>query len=395
MQAGEHASGAVNIPLVDIKAQFHRIGGDVRRAVDQVWTHGRFLMGPETAELETRLAERAGVRHCVTCSSGTDALLMALMAHEIGAGDAVFTTPFTFISSAEVVALLGATPVFVDIDPRTFNMDPEKFAAAVDLVKRENRLRARGVIAVDLFGLPAEHGAIGAIAGGHGLFTLADAAQSFGATWHGKSAAAQAHAAATSFYPTKPLAAAGDGGAVFTDDAGFAEKLRSIRVHGQGADKYDNIRPGLTARLDTVQAAVLLCKLRVFDEELARREEIARRYTEQLNAKTAGAVQAPLVPPHCRSAWAQYSVLCDNRDAVRRSLDAAGIGNAVYYKTCLHQMRVFAALGYAAGDFPLAEDCARRILSLPMHPYLQPQQVDRVVDAVAQAVTETTSGRIG
>lgn len=372
----------MEIPFTDIKAQFERVEDSVRDRIDRVLGHGRFILGPEVFELEEKLAAWAGVKRAVTCSSGTDALLMPLMAIGAGPGDAVFCPVFTFIATAEAAVLAGATPVFVDIDPETFNIDPEKLAEAVDNVKKDGKLTPRAVIPVDLFGLPADYDAITRIARDNGLFVLEDAAQSFGGVYRGKRAGSLGDAAATSFFPAKPLGCFGDGGAVFTDDGDLADKLVSIRVHGQGKDKYDNVRVGLNARLDTLQAAVLLSRLEVFGDELERRRRAARRYTQALG----DAVKTPAVPGGLDSAWAQYSILSTRRDEMVDKLARQGIPTAIYYQKPLSLQKAFESLGLREGDFPAAESIAGRILSLPMGPYLKDETIDFIAEAVREAV---------
>ena len=387
----------MDIPFIDLKTQQARIRPQIEARIRNVLDHGQYIMGPEVRELEEKLAEFTGAGHALTCSSGTDALLMVLMALEIGPGDAVFTTPFTFIATAEVIALLGATPVFVDIDPRTFNMDPRKLALAIEAVKADDpsiyplpsrsRFTAhsspvpKAIIPVDLFGLPADYDAIVSIAAENGLFVLADAAQSFGGEYQGRRVGTLGHATATSFFPAKPLGCYGDGGAVFTDDRELAEKLSSLRVHGKGADKYDNIRVGLNARMDTLQAAILLPKLEIFPDELQARQEVARLYSEHL-----GGCHAPLTAPHiprdCKSAWAQYSVLSENRETDRRKLTDAGIPTAIYYPQPLHMQPAFDYLNYQKGDFATTETISRNIFSLPMHPYADPGVIKETVRVI-------------
>ncbi|MFQ5631018.1 MAG: DegT/DnrJ/EryC1/StrS family aminotransferase, partial [bacterium] len=317
----------MSIPFVDLEAQFKGLEEEIHAGINRVLNHGKYIMGPEVQELESELAAFAEVKHVITCSSGTDALLMPLMALGIGPGDAVFTTPFTFIASAEVIALLGATPVFVDIDKRTFNIGPEMLDAAIMSVKEAGHLQAKAIMAVDLFGLPAPYDAIMPIAEKHDLYVIEDAAQSFGAEYQGKKAGGLAHIAGTSFFPAKPLGCYGDGGAILTNDDRFVEELKSIRIHGKGSDKYDNVRIGLNARLDTLQAAILLPKLKAFPYELKRRQHIAMRYTEGLGHH----VTTPLVPKGIASAWAQYSILSDHRDDIQTALKKRGIPSAIYY----------------------------------------------------------------
>ena len=273
----------MSIPFIDLKSQFKRLEKDINQQIQNVLEHGQYIMGPEIAELEKQLAEFCGAKHAITCSSGTDALSLGLMAYEVGPGDAVFTTPFTFFATAEVIALVGATPVFVDIDPRTFNIDPVKLDEAVNKVKAEGKLKARGVMPVNLFGLCPDFDAINSIAKSNDLFVLEDTAQGFGGTYHGKTSGSLGDISATSFFPAKPLGCYGDGGAVFTSNDELSEKIKSIRVHGKGTDKYENVRIGLNARMDTMQAGIMLPKLKVFAEEIERRQLVAQGYSELLS----------------------------------------------------------------------------------------------------------------
>jgi UDP-2-acetamido-2-deoxy-ribo-hexuluronate aminotransferase len=369
------------IDFIDLKAQQQLILPALMERIEKVLAHGRYIMGPEIKELEGRLAAYVGVKHCISCSSGTDALLMSLMTLGVGPGDAIFTSPFTFIATAEVIQLLGATPVFVDIDPRTFNMRPQNLAEAISGLPQNpgtDHLKPKGIIPVDLFGQPADYDQINALARKHGLFVLEDAAQSFGATYRGKPAGSLAQVAASSFFPAKPLGGYGDGGAVFTDNDGLAEILRSIRVHGQGAHKYENVRLGLNGRLDTLQAAILLAKLEVFEPEVQSRQKVAQRYSQALKGK----VTVPQVERECTSVWAQYSILSDDRSALRQKLTAAGIPTAIYYPIPLHLQKAFAHLGYRQGDFGVSEQISQQILSLPMHPYLTEATQDRIIEAL-------------
>jgi UDP-2-acetamido-2-deoxy-ribo-hexuluronate aminotransferase len=367
--------------FIDLKSQQQQISASLTENIRRVLAHGQYVMGPEVQELETRLAAYVGVKHAVSCSSGTDALLMPLMAYGVGPGDAIFTTPFTFIATAEVIQLCGATPVFVDIDPQTFNLDPEALAAAVNRLGQNPgtaHLKPKGIIPVDLFGQPADYDHINTIAREHGLFVLEDAAQSFGATYKGRRAGALAETAATSFFPAKPLGCYGDGGAVFTDDDDLAEVLRSIRVHGQGKQRYEHVRIGLNGRLDTLQAAVLLAKLEIFDQEVTARQRVARHYSEALKSL----VETPFVAPDCTSVWAQYSVLSESRELLLQKLKEAQIPTAIYYPLPLHLQSAFAHLGHKPGDFPVSEDASRRIFSLPMHPYLGQADQERIIQVV-------------
>lgn len=362
--------------FIDLKTQQQQIYPTLMKNIQRVLEHGQYIMGPEIKELEDRLADFVGVKQVISCSSGTDALLIPLLAYGVGPGDAVFTTPFTFISTAEVIQLLGATPIFVDIDPRTFNINPQALDEAIANCRAP--LTPKGIITVDLFGLPADYAALKAIASKHGLFVLEDAAQAFGATYQGSPAGSLTEVGATSFFPAKPLGGYGDGGAIFTDDEGLAEVMRSIRVHGQGSHKYDNVRIGLNGRLDTLQAAILLAKLDVFPQEVKVRQEVAQRYSEALRP----IVEVPYVPPDCLSAWAQYSVLSDQRTFFQEKLKQANIPSVVYYPTPLHLQTAFRHLGHKPGDFPVSEQVAERIFSLPMHPYLTPDAQQRIIDAL-------------
>ena len=372
------------IELVDLHAQQARIRARLDEAIRRVLEHGQYIMGPEVAELETKLAAFAGASHCVSCSNGTDALLLPLLAWKVGPGDAVFVPAFTFMATAEVVSLLGARPVFVDADPRTFNLDP--VALEKRLASLERGLKPRAVIAVDLFGQPADYGAIRAIARKHGLLVLQDSAQSFGAVYRGERVGRQGDVTATSFFPSKPLGAYGDGGACFTSDARLSEQLASLRAHGKGASKYDHARIGLNARLDTLQAAILLAKLEVFEDELKKREAVAAKYTAALEP-LAPRLLTPRLAPGLTSAWAQYSLLADGRDRIVATLAERGIATAVHYPKPLHLQPAYASLGYQRGDFPVAESLCERIFSLPMHPYLAPADQERVIEAVREALT--------
>lgn len=382
--------------FIDLAAQQRRIKGKIEAGIQRVLAHGKYILGPEVLELEERLARYVGARHAIGCASGTDALLLALMAYGIGPGDAVFTTPFTFIATAEVISLLGATPVFVDIDPETFNLDPGSLKKAIRAVQahdpavyplpytlpgRESpRLRARGIIPVDLFGLPADYDRLGALAADYDLFVIEDAAQSFGAEYRGRKACALGQIGCTSFYPAKPLGAYGEGGMCFTDDEGLKEIMGSLRVHGQGRDRYDNVRIGLNARLDTLQAAILLAKFEIFPEEVVLRQEAAQRYTDLL--ASCPELRPPSIPGGYLSAWAQYSLLAANeshRAALLQKLKDAGVPTAIFYPKPLHLQEAFAGLAYQAGDFPVSEDCAARIFSLPMHPYLTAEPQEAIV----------------
>jgi UDP-2-acetamido-2-deoxy-ribo-hexuluronate aminotransferase len=373
------------IPFIDVAAQRRRLGGRLDAAVSRVLDHCQFILGPEVGALEAALAQFCGARHVVTCASGTDALALVLMAKGIGRGDAVICPSFTFCATAEAVALLGATPVFADVDAATFNIAPDSARRAI-AAARQAGLAPRAVIPVDLFGLPADHDAIGALAAAEGLFVLDDAAQGFGGACGGRNIGTLAPATATSFFPSKPLGCYGDGGAVFTDDDDLNDILRSLRVHGQGAgaDKYDTVRIGLTARLDTIQAAVLIEKLKVFPEEIAARNRIAQRYSGAL----AAGVMVPNVPPGLTSVWAQYTVRikAGTRAAFAAALQAEGIPTAVYYSKPLHRQQAYRHFPRDEGGLPVSDRLAEEVISLPMHAYLDEPTQERIITAVARAV---------
>jgi UDP-2-acetamido-2-deoxy-ribo-hexuluronate aminotransferase len=385
--------------FIDLAAQQRRIKEHLDLRIQKVLREGQYIMGPEISELEQKLAAYAGVQHAIGCASGTDALLMALMAYEVGPGDAIFTTPFTFVATAEVISLLGATPVFVDIDPMTFNIDPAKLEKAIIALKANDpslhplpnansiasngKLTPKGVIPVDLFGLPADYDAINRIAKEHGLFVIEDAAQSFGAEYKGSKACSLADIACTSFFPAKPLGCYGDGGMCFTADDKLAEIMRSIRIHGQGSNKYENVRIGINGRLDTLQAAILLTKFAIFPEEVKLRQEAADRYQTLLAPLSS--LRTPHVAKEYQSVWAQYSLLGkdeDHRAAIQKQLQDNKIPTAIYYPKPLHLQQAFAFLAYEAGAFPVSEQAASRIFSIPMHPYLDAQSQAAIVQAM-------------
>ena len=362
--------------FIDLLSQKERIRTALLQRIEGILDSGQFIMGPEVTELESRLASYVGSRHCVSCSSGTDALLMPLLAKGIGPGDAVITTPFTFVATAEVISLTGATPVFVDVCPDTFNIDPELVGNAVDDAVQRG-LKPKALIPVDLFGLPADYERLSAVADDYRLWILEDAAQSFGSSFRGHKAGSFGLVGATSFFPAKPLGCYGDGGAIFTDDDDLDSLLRSIRVHGSGADKYNNVRIGINGRLDSIQAAVLLEKLTIFDDELEARQRIADSYSIRLQEKFV----VPRIPKHYRSAWAQYSLLADStseREQLIQALQEEGIPSMIYYKIPLHLQKAYTFLGYSAGDFPVSEDLSSRIFSLPMHPYLKDEEIEQI-----------------
>jgi dTDP-4-amino-4,6-dideoxygalactose transaminase len=371
------------IPFIDVAAQRRRLGGKIDAAVARVLDHCQFILGPEVRALEQALAEFCGARHAVTCASGTDALALVLMAKEIGPGDAVICPSFTFCATAEMVVLLGATPVFADVDAATFNIAPASALRAVAAARRAG-LTPRMIIPVDLFGLPADYPAINALAAAEKLFVLDDAAQGFGGAAGNRHIGTLADATATSFFPAKPLGCYGDGGAVFTDDDAMREVLVSLRVHGQGAGKYDNVRIGLTARLDTIQAAVLIEKLRIFPDEIEARNRVAQRYSQALG----GLVTVPRVPKGLASVWAQYTIRIEagTRDGFAAALKAEGIPTAVYYPKPLHRQDAYRCFPCAEGGLPVTDLIAEEVISLPMHAYLDEMTQDRVIAAVMRAV---------
>jgi dTDP-4-amino-4,6-dideoxygalactose transaminase len=371
------------VAFIDVAAQRRRLGAEIDDAVARVLAHCQFINGPEVAQLEADLAAFCGARHVVACASGTDALLMVLMAEGIGPGDAVFCPSFTFCATGEVVALTGATPVFVDVDEATFNMDVASLERGIATAKKLG-LTARAVIPVDLFGQSADHDAIAEVARREGLFVLDDAAQSFGATYKRRRLGTFGLATATSFFPAKPLGCFGDGGAIFTDDADLADRLRSVRVHGQGAEKYDNVRLGLTGRLDTIQAAILIEKLKIFEDEIAARNRVADRYFDALH----NIVTTPRVADGNVSVWAQYTIRLPRggRDAFAAALKAQGIPTAIYYPKPMHQQTAYRHYPVAEGGLPVSERLSQDVISLPMHAYLEPAAQDRVIQAVRDAV---------
>ncbi len=369
--------------FIDLAAQRRRLGKKVDDAISRVLDHGGFIMGPEIAQLESALSKYCGAKEVITCANGTDALVLALMALGVKTGDAVLCPSFTFAATAEVIALAGATPVFVDVNEDTFNMDARNLRSAI-AAARAAGLRPVGVITVDLFGQPADYGAILPLCEESGLWVVSDAAQSFGATYRGRRVGTFGVITTTSFFPAKPLGCYGDGGAVFTDDARLASVLRSLRVHGQGSDKYDNVRIGLNGRLDTIQAAVLLEKLKIFDSELEARDEIAARY----NAGLRDVAVVPMVLEGCTSVWAQYTIRVnpDRRDAAAARLKDCGVPTAIYYPKPLHRQTAYREYPVAGGVLPICDKLASEVLSLPMHPYLEASTQAAVIDAVRGAL---------
>ncbi|MFZ0400507.1 MAG: DegT/DnrJ/EryC1/StrS family aminotransferase [Pseudolabrys sp.] len=372
-----------SIPFIDVAAQRRRLGPAIDAAVARVLNHCQFILGPEVKAFETELAAFCGARHVVTCASGTDALVLALRAMGIGPGDAVLCPSFTFCATAEVAALVGATPVFVDVDATTFNIDAKHIEGAVAAAK-EAGLKPKAIIPVDLVGLPADHSAIAAAAEAAGLLVLDDAAQGFGATYNNRRLGTFGQMTATSFFPAKPLGCYGDGGAVMTDDDGLSDALRSLRVHGQGSDKYDNVSIGLASRLDTIQAAVLTEKLKIFPDEIDARNKVARRYNEGL----ADVATVPAVPAGSTSVWAQYTIRVSGarRDAVAAALKSEGIPTAIYYPIPLHRQQAYKHYPVGKGGVAASDRLASEVISLPMHAYLDVATQDRIIDATRRAL---------
>src|SRR3954463_8449705 len=371
------------VPFIDVAAQRRRLGTALDDAISRVLGHCQFINGPEVGQLEAALCAFSGSKHVVSCASGTDALLMVLMAKGVGRGDAVLCPSFTFCATGEAVALAGATPVFVDVDETTFNMAPASLERGIATARRLG-LEPKAVMPVDLFGQSADHDAIGAIAAAEGLFVLDDAAQAFGAHYKGRRLGTLALATTTSFFPAKPLGCFGDGGAIFTDDAELAATLRSIRVHGQGSDKYDNVRLGLTGRLDTMQAAILIEKLKIFEDEIAARNQVAQRYARGLG----NVVTVPHVATGCTSIWAQYTIRLPHgvdRDGFAATLKAQGIPTAIYYPKSMHQQTAYRGFPVAEGGLPVSEKLSDDVISLPMHAYLDQPTQERIIKAVRGA----------
>ncbi len=371
------------IPFIDVAAQRRRLGRAIDDAVARVLAHCQFIQGPELRAFEAELAAFCGAKHVIGCSSGTDALLLVLMAWEIGPGDAVICPSFTYHATAEAVALLGATPVIADVQADSFNLDPASCERAVAAAKKL-KLRPRAIIPVDLFGLPADHDAINALAAAHGMLVLDDAAQAFGATYRGGKLGALTTATVTSFFPAKPLGCYGDGGAVFTDDDALAARVKSLRVHGEGVDRSEAVRIGLTGRLDTIQAAVLLEKLKIFPDEIVARNEVAARYSEGLSDVAI----VPRTGNESTSVWAQYTIRLKpgRRDGLAAALKAEGIPTAIYYTKPLHRQPAYRGFPLAEGGVPVSEQLSGEVISLPMHAYLEPPIQDRIIKAVRRAL---------
>ncbi|HTT96490.1 MAG TPA: DegT/DnrJ/EryC1/StrS aminotransferase family protein [Rhizomicrobium sp.] len=370
------------IQFIDLQAQRRRLGSKLEKSIMDAVQGGQWVMGPQVAELEKQLSEFAGVKHTIACANGTDALLIVLRAWDIGPGDAVFVPTFTFAASAEVVALVGATPVFVDVLEDTYNMDPASLEAAITMIKREGKLKARAVMPVDLFGQTADYRVLEPICKREGLKMLCDAAQGFGALLDGRRAGGIGDAASTSFFPAKPLGCYGDGGATFTNDDALAETLRSIRVHGQGSDKYENVRIGVNSRLDTIQAAILIEKLSVFPEEIELREAVAQRYNNAFRASNR--IVEPRVIEGGQSTWAQYTIQVPDRNKLQAELKAKGIPSAVYYPIPLSAQKGYKH--FPSAPTPVSDRICNTVISLPMHPYLDTATQDRIIETVLAAV---------
>jgi len=372
------------VEFIDLKKQYKLMKGAIDGRIQTVLDHGQFIMGPEVKELEEKLNAYTGSRHAIACASGTDALLIALMALGVGPDDEVVTTPFSFIATAEVISVLRATPVFIDIDPRTYNLDPARLEEAITP-------KTKAIIAVSLYGQCADFDAIEAIATRHSVTVIEDAAQSFGATYKGRRSCNLSTIGCTSFFPSKPLGCYGDGGACFTNDADLATKMKQIRVHGQDR-RYHHPIIGINGRIDTLQAAVLLAKFDWFAQEVEARSEVGARYSQLL----AGAVATPYIEPQNTSVYAQYTVEVDDREMVHSELKKSGIPTAVHYPVPLHLQPAFATLGYKKGNFPISESAAQRVISLPMHPYLTMTEQQSVANALIGATAlkgETASVR--
>jgi UDP-2-acetamido-2-deoxy-ribo-hexuluronate aminotransferase len=364
------------VEFIDLKAQYRNLKPVVDERIHRVLEHGQFIMGPEVAELEQKLAERTGSRYCIGCASGTDALLIALMALGVGSGDEVITTPFSFVATAESIALVGARPIFVDIDARTYNLNPNLLETAITY-------RTKAIMPVALYGQCAEMDTINEVAAAHGIAVIEDAAQSFGASYRGRKSCNLSTIGCTSFFPSKPLGCYGDGGACFTNDEALATRMRQIRVHGQDR-RYHHPLVGINGRLDTIQAAILLAKLEVFDAEVAGRVRLGATYSELLRHTVA----TPHVEPHNISAYAQYTIEVAERNSFHEHLKAEGIPTAVHYPLPLHLQPAFAVSGVGCGSFPNAEAAADRVISLPMHSYLTADDQQRIVTEVRMATTE-------
>lgn len=363
------------IPFIDLKAQYEALKPSITERINRVLEHGQYVMGPEVVELEEKLAAYVGVKHCIAASSGTDTLLIAMMALDIGPGDEVITTPFTFIATAEMIVLLGAKPIFVDIDAKTYNINPALIEAAINS-------KTKAIMPVSLYGQCADMDAINAIADRYHLPVIEDGAQSFGATYKGKRSCGMSTIGSTSFFPSKPLGGYGDGGALFTNNDDIAKSMREIRVHGQGR-RYYHPRIGINGRLDSIQAAILLAKFEQFPWEIEQRNKIGSKYSSLL-VQGCPNVETPYVAPVCSSVFAQYTIQIENRDAVSKLMGDAGIPTAIHYPIPVHMQPAYTCFGVSQGDFPIAERAASRVLSLPMGPYLTLHDQERIVNCLAE-----------
>lgn len=370
----------------DLKQQYKVLKADIDKAMSEVAASSAYIMGQPVKDLEHQLADFVGVKYCISCANGTDALTLALKVWGVKPGDAVFVPDFTFFSSAEVVSAEGATPVFVDVDERTFNIDPAKLEEAIVKTKAEGKLSPRAIVSVDLFGFPADYPKIRAIADRHGLFILEDSAQGFGGAINGKRDCSFGDISTTSFFPAKPLGCYGDGGAIFTDNDEWAALADSLRVHGKGSFKYDNVRIGMNSRLDTIQAAILQVKLKAFAEyELEKVNDAAVLYTEMLK----DVVVAPIIPDGFYSSWAQYTIQLpteEKRNELQAKLKELGIPTMVYYPKPMHAQTVYLPLGYTDAEFPISSRLCRTVLSLPMHPYLTKEEIKHVCEAIKRSL---------
>ena len=359
--------------FIDLKTQQNRISRNIEDAISRVLKHGQYIMGPEVQELESKLEVFTGSSNCISCSSGTDALLLTLLAYNVGPGDAIITTPFTFFATAEVIALCGATPVFVDIDSESYNICPHKIKKTIQTYESNNRDKLKGIITVDLFGCPADYDAIMPMADEYNLFVIQDSSQAFGATYKNRQAPTHGHVGTTSFFPAKPLGCYGDGGAVFTDDNRLANKIRSLRVHGKGSDKYNNVNIGINGRLDTLQAAILLEKFKIYPKEIEKRNHIANDYQDRLSSFKLQYVSGAVT-----SVWAQFVIESDCRDELMMRLQSFDIPSFIYYPKPLHLLDAMKKYGYQRGDFSVAESVSEKIFALPMHAYLSTHEVDYI-----------------
>ena len=366
--------------FIDLHAQYRHLKVKIDARIQTVLDHGKFIMGPEGGELEEKLSEYVGVKHTITCANGTDALQLALMAMDIKAGDAVFCPTFTFFASAEAIAFVGATPIFVDSNEATFNICPDHLELQIKNIIAEGKFLPKAIMAVNLFGLPADYPKIQKIADKYDLKVIEDAAQGFGGSINDQKAGSFGDIATTSFFPAKPLGCYGDGGAIFTNDDDYAELIRSLRVHGKGHDKYDNVRIGMNSRLDTMQAAILLEKLAEFPSELEARNKLAADYNDAMRVKNN--IKIFEVPDGYTSSWAQYTLVSENRADLMATLKEAGVPSVVYYETCMHEQTAFNMYGHKKSDYPVAEKISDQVFSLPMHPYMQNNQVLKIVNSL-------------